>query len=406
MIIERTWIQGTTAKPEELQDLAFQGEAAAHTFVIGCKTASGSSVALSGTVTGVYLGCNNVTVPLDGTIEDGKASLTLDSNCYALPGRFVLSIYVEEDNERNCVYCGIGYMFRTQSDQIVPSEALPEVNELIHQAQELLGVHEEAVSGNMFVIEDGAGINSNAVVDVTDMESPGLTPVPGVMSTQNVVVCNRNIHKGQSTAEFSADNLTWKLNIQFDGILPPGDYIISYHYKGLIPKHRDILSYTRYEDNQWKTVSGGYVPMDNEVTDVDEVIEDTITLAYPYSVFTYNFITARTTGITGTQYVSDIMLRPAAVTESIYIPHDDTVYTVQNNDTENTVSNIIKAGQNIVYCGSGLVHLTYDAEKYAQKAELTAVNALAENNKLRIDELFSTIEQLKTAIIALGGTIE
>lgn len=405
MNIERTWIQNQPAEQDDLMNIAFQGEAGAHTFVIGCKTASGTSVALSGTVTGVYLGQNNVTVPLTGAISDGKAVVTLDNNCYAIPGKFIVSIYVEENGVRPCVYCGIGYMFRTQSGQVVPTQALPEVNELIHQAQKLLGVHEVAVSGNMFVIEDGAGINSNAVVDVTDMESPGLTPVPGVMSTQDVVVCNRNIHKGQSTAEFSADNLTWKLNIQFDGILPPGDYIISYHYKGLIPKHRAILSYTRYEDNQWKTVSGGYVPMDNEVTDVDEVIEDTITLAYPYSVFTYNFITARTTGITGTQYVSDIMLRPAAVTESIYTPHDDTVYTVPNNDTENTVSDIIKAGQNIVYCGSGLVHLTYDAEKYAKKSELTHVKALAENNKLRIDELVDEIETLKTAIIALGGTV-
>ena len=256
MNIERTWIQNQTAEQDELKNIAFQGEAGAHTFVIGCKTASGSSVALSGTVTGVYLGQNNVTVPLTGSIIDGKAVVTLDNNCYAIPGKFIVSIYVESDGVRPCVYCGIGYMFRTQSGQLVPTQALPEVNELIHQAQELLGVHEVAVSGNMFVIEDGAGINSNAVVDVTDMESPGLTPVPGVMSTQDVVVCNRNIHKGQSTAEFSADNLTWKLNIQFDGILPPGDYIISYHYKGLIPKHRAILSYTRYEDNQWKTVSG------------------------------------------------------------------------------------------------------------------------------------------------------
>lgn len=133
MIIERTWIQGTTAEQDELQDIAFQGESAAHTFVIGCKTASGSSVALSGTVTGTYLGCNNVTVPLEGTIVDGKASLTLDSNCYALPGKFVLSIYVKEDNERNCVYCGIGYMFRTQTST-VPIGSLPSVSEIAAEA--------------------------------------------------------------------------------------------------------------------------------------------------------------------------------------------------------------------------------------------------------------------------------
>ena len=133
MNIERTWIQNQPPEQDELLNIAFQGEAGAHTFVIGCKTASGSSVALSGTVTGVYLGQNNVTVPLTGSIIDGKAVVTLDNNCYAIPGKFIVSIYVEENGVRPCVYCGIGYMFRTQTTT-VPTGTLPSVSEIAAEA--------------------------------------------------------------------------------------------------------------------------------------------------------------------------------------------------------------------------------------------------------------------------------
>lgn len=126
---ERTWVQHEThQKPDELYNYAFQGEAFADTFIIDGKTKTGDPVQITGTITGVYLGENKVSVPLTGAVSNGKAVVTLDAACYTIPGKFTVSIYAQNDDERICIYCGIGYMFRTQSELIANSTvAIPDI---------------------------------------------------------------------------------------------------------------------------------------------------------------------------------------------------------------------------------------------------------------------------------------
>lgn len=185
MNIERTWIQNQPPEQDELLNIAFQGEAGAHTFVIGCKTASGSSVALSGTVTGVYLGQNNVTVPLTGAISDGKAVVTLDDNCYAIPGKFIVSIYVESDGVRPCVYCGIGYMFRTQTTT-VPTDSLPSVSEIASEADRAETAADNAEASAQAAAASAASIPEfafNVLMDWYKEEHDGqLTPFTKISS--------------------------------------------------------------------------------------------------------------------------------------------------------------------------------------------------------------------------------
>ena len=76
--IEKTWIQGEKPKPDGLSDFAFQGEALADVFIIDGKTQSGAAVDITGTITAVYLGENNMTIPLNGEIDDGKAFVILE----------------------------------------------------------------------------------------------------------------------------------------------------------------------------------------------------------------------------------------------------------------------------------------------------------------------------------------
>lgn len=138
-IIEKTWIQGKVPKPDGLSDFAFQGESLADVFIIDGKTESGAAVEITGTITGVYLSENNVTIPLNGEIDDGKAIITLEDSCYQSPGKFILTIYATNDDEIQCIYCGVGIMFRTQSEAVeYPTSTIPDILDLIAMVNEAI----------------------------------------------------------------------------------------------------------------------------------------------------------------------------------------------------------------------------------------------------------------------------
>lgn len=185
-IIEKTWIQGKTPKPDGLSDFAFQGEALADVFIIDGQTAEGSAVEITGTISGVYLGENNVTIPLDGEIEDGKAIITLDDLCYETPGKFILTIYATNDDQTQCIYCGVGIMFRTQSDVTAyPSSTIPDMLDLIDMVNEAIAsvpqdyaelsahfpITGEFVLGNTTLTEEELAILSNGVASTDQVKS-------------------------------------------------------------------------------------------------------------------------------------------------------------------------------------------------------------------------------------------
>lgn len=136
IVINKTWIQGKRPEPDDLGDFAYQGENLAHTVKVSGKTASGTAVNITGTIKGVYLGENNVSVPLTGTISNGVASLTLTDDCYDIPGRFILSIYAQ-NTETLCIYCGIGHMFRTESER-VSTTSVSDILDVLDKAQEVI----------------------------------------------------------------------------------------------------------------------------------------------------------------------------------------------------------------------------------------------------------------------------
>lgn len=185
-IIERTWIEGKTPKPDGLSEFAFQGESLADVFIIDGQTVSGSSVEITGTIEAVYLGDNNMMIPLNGTIEDGKAVVVLDDACYEIPGKFILTIYATNGDETQCIYCGVGIMFRTQSDIVAyPSSTIPDILELIELVNEAIAsvpqdyaelsahfpITGEFVLGNTTVTDEKLAILNNGVASESDTRS-------------------------------------------------------------------------------------------------------------------------------------------------------------------------------------------------------------------------------------------
>lgn len=182
-VFERTWIEGQVPKPDGLYDFAFQGEALADTFIIDGQTKAGGAVAITGTIMALYLGENNITIPVDGTIEDGKAVVTMPDSCYIIPGKFTFSVFAINEEHTQCIYCGVGVMFKTQTNAVAyPSSGIPDLMELLDLVNEAIAsvpqeygdlsahfpITGEFVLGNTTVTEQQLAILNNGVASLSD----------------------------------------------------------------------------------------------------------------------------------------------------------------------------------------------------------------------------------------------
>lgn len=130
-IIKRTWNQNRMVQIEDLKGMAFQEESGGHTFQISGVDDAGNAVALSGTVAGVFLRPDNTDVAITGSATEGVASVTLPAECYGVPGRFGLTVFVTQDGQKTAVYAAIGTVSRTSSGNVTPS-VVADVTDLIN----------------------------------------------------------------------------------------------------------------------------------------------------------------------------------------------------------------------------------------------------------------------------------
>ncbi len=107
-IIKRVWNQNRLVNIEDLTGMVFQAEADGHTFEISGVDDEGNAVALSGSVAGVFRRPDNADIALTGSASDGVVSVTLSEDCYAVPGRFGLTIFVTSNSQKVAVYACVG----------------------------------------------------------------------------------------------------------------------------------------------------------------------------------------------------------------------------------------------------------------------------------------------------------
>lgn len=133
-VIKRTWLQDRMVRPETLNGMAFQAEAGAHRFEITGYDSNGNKMAFSGTVTAIFLRPDNTDVPLTGVISNGVAQVTLSQECYQVPGRFGLAIFVNSGNTKTVVYKCIGPVGMTSSG-VAASSVVQSVSTLIDRIE-------------------------------------------------------------------------------------------------------------------------------------------------------------------------------------------------------------------------------------------------------------------------------
>lgn len=112
-VIKRAWNKNKLVKVEDLTGMTFQAESGGHTFEISGVDDTGAAVSLSGTVEGRFLRADNAEIIISGTASGGKASVTLLEACYAIPGRFLLTVYVTSGGQKVAVYAATGSVVAT-----------------------------------------------------------------------------------------------------------------------------------------------------------------------------------------------------------------------------------------------------------------------------------------------------
>lgn len=99
--IKRTVALDGNSISEQLPASFFNSESTAHTFIIA-GVRGGESVAFTGAVSATFLNANDAVVLVTGSIVDGAAVVTLSNDCYALSGRFTLTIDVNGATVYEC----------------------------------------------------------------------------------------------------------------------------------------------------------------------------------------------------------------------------------------------------------------------------------------------------------------
>jgi lysophospholipase L1-like esterase len=120
-IIKRVWNQNRMVNIEDLTGAAFQAENGGHTFEIVGIDDTGAAVELSGTVAGVFRRPDNADIALTGSASGGVVSVTLSEDCYAVPGRFGLTVFVTSDSQKVAVYACVGTVAGTSGGSVAGS---------------------------------------------------------------------------------------------------------------------------------------------------------------------------------------------------------------------------------------------------------------------------------------------
>lgn len=184
IVLNKTSFLDAPIQVESIHGVTFSSENKGHQFVISCMR-GGSLVPLTGTVTAKFMRSNNTTILLAGSgytgIVDGKATVTLHQDCYNIPGRFQLAIFLTENGETSCIYACVGMVQRTQNGELIDSgDVVPSLEELLEKIQDC----EDATTAANAAAANATSAAQSGVR--TDTDAQGLTDTQKVNARTNI----------------------------------------------------------------------------------------------------------------------------------------------------------------------------------------------------------------------------
>lgn len=152
IIIERETKRDRMIAVDSLPGAAFTQENGAHQFIITC-TRNGEKETLAGTVTGRFIRANGTSILLsNGSISNGSAVLTLEQDCYNVPGRFKLVIFCTNNGVQSVIYAAVGEVQRSKEGTLIDSgEAVPSIDDLLDKIDDCETATAAATAAAAFV---------------------------------------------------------------------------------------------------------------------------------------------------------------------------------------------------------------------------------------------------------------
>ena len=168
--------------PEGLRGDLFATEDGAHQFIISA-TRGGEAVTLDGQAVATFIRADGGTEQITGGINGGAAVVTLPQSCYAVPGRFALTVYNEGlDGSRTAVYACVGTVVNTTTKTIIdPGSVVPDVNQIVAEYTAMQAAvdaaNAAAAAGNGAALALGpyTAVNAAALMTHTNGTNGGVT---------------------------------------------------------------------------------------------------------------------------------------------------------------------------------------------------------------------------------------
>ena len=207
--------------PEGLRGDLYVTEDSAHRFIV-TATRGGEPVMLDGQVVATFIRADGGTVELTGGLQAGAAAVTLEAACYAVPGRFALTVYnAGEDGSKTAVYACVGNVINTTTDTpIDPGTVVPDVSDIVAEYTAMqaavAAAQAAAVAGNTAadaIMPYNAG-------DVLALWQKSNVTTGGVTYTwQSANTC---LVTGTNTGSSAVGNIIWSNKNALPHLLTPG----------------------------------------------------------------------------------------------------------------------------------------------------------------------------------------
>lgn len=187
IVIERTVNLDALGVPEQARGTLYQQENLAHRFVIHGRR-NGADVNFTGNVSAYFVKPDGETVDItNGTLDGGAAVVELPQICYAVSGRFTLTIFVTEGGAKTAVYSMTGNVRVTKTDGEVvpPGTPVPDYSEIVGQYQDMVQATAEAENAVRVLYGEYGGDwgPSSAVTGVAFTKTGPMVKIAGSRNT-------------------------------------------------------------------------------------------------------------------------------------------------------------------------------------------------------------------------------
>ena len=135
-----------TIEKTDLHTLFVMGDNLAHRFELEICRGSDAFSLKDSTVTGWFTNFKEkTTFKIEGSVQDGKAIVTLSRPCYTLHGQFVLTIQISKDGADTTIFFGEGYMRTSKAEKIIYDDyVIYDIDTLLAQISAIKKATEDA----------------------------------------------------------------------------------------------------------------------------------------------------------------------------------------------------------------------------------------------------------------------